>query len=198
MIVVFSVAVAAAANLTGHVDVVDGALRVSNDGDTDWKDVVVTSTEGLTCVIPWVSRHGSATLAPDLCTTLPASPKSLHVRTSSGELDLPVSGSVAVSAPVPVRGTGALDALRVNVSGGFGPARRLMVHNDSDRSWTACVVEIQGKTYGYDMEGGIAAHEDDGIMLGRFKTLEGLMFASGEQIRDVDVTCNEGHATAIP
>lgn len=189
MIVVLSAAFAAAASLQGHVEVTEAGIRVWNDGDADWKDVIVTSPEGLACVIPWVSRKGSATLAQDLCTTFPASLRSLHLVSAAGELDLALPAA---------RTSGALESLRVNVSGGFGPARRLMVHNDSDLSWTDCVVEIQGKVYAYDMDGGIPAHEDDGIMLGRFRTVEGATFTSGEQIRDVDLTCNEGRGHAIP
>lgn len=106
----------------------------------------------------------------------------------------PASGSVAAPAaavtPKVLKG-------RATVSGGFGPARRIGVFNDSGYSWTSCKVVLNGE-WSYVGPTRLESGGHEGIMGQRFTNASGDIMVKNHQIRSVRVSCAEGTGTFTP
>lgn len=82
------------------------------------------------------------------------------------------------------------------MSGGFGPARRLNIWNESTFGWTGCKVTLDG-TYSFSMKD-VAAGMDEGIMVYKFKDGRGNPFTSNAEVESVAVACREGSTSVKP
>ena len=82
------------------------------------------------------------------------------------------------------------------MSGGFGPARRVTIRNESAFDWTGCSVTLNG-VYANNMKD-VPSGTDEGIMVYKFKDGNGNPLTSNAQINQVSVACAQGSVTVTP
>lgn len=85
--------------------------------------------------------------------------------------------------------------LVATMSGGFGPARRLTVFNNSGAPWTGCTVTAND-LYTYYV-GSVAAGGHNGILMLKFKDAGGNLFTSNAVVNRVSLRCDQGTTPVV-
>jgi len=104
------------------------------------------------------------------------------------------SDAPAAAAPAAAPKGGAMD-LFATMSGGFGPARRLAVFNNSATPWTGCTVNAND-LYTY-YAGSIEAGGQKGILMLKFKDAGGNLFTSNAVVNRVSLRCDQGTTPVV-
>lgn len=187
----------------------DPAARsvITNTSNTPWKGLTVTQDGVTVCTVELAP--GSTLVVGDQLCQVSAATGAPVAAAPAGEVDL-LADEVdllaedeepEVEAPrAPVRPSAIVDGGlvgRSTVSGGFGPARRIGIFNDTNTAWTGCTVVLNDE-WSYVGPARLEPGAHEGIMGQRFVNATGDFMVKNHTIHRVRVTCNEGSGTFVP
>ena len=161
---------------------------ISNTSDAPWTGLSVSQGGAPLCTLDL--DPGATVLVVNGTCQMVAAPVAPAVISPVAE---PAGGVAAPAAPA------AAKTLKghTTVSGGFGPARRIGVFNDSGYDWTNCKVTLNGE-WTYSSIARLESGGHEGIMGQRFQNSSGDIMVKNHQIRSVRVSCSQGTGTFNP
>jgi hypothetical protein len=176
-----------------------GEIKPKSSGQLALKNCTGTPPANPVTEVRITSAQGSylATIPPTDLAAILAAPATPTPATNNPPVNNPPANNQPVSNPPATgRPEGAPMKVSGSMSGGFGPARRITINNESSFSWSGCRVTVNSD-YFYSL-GELAAGSGEGIMMVRFKDANGNVLTSNAQILKAEVRCKEGSVSFTP